>query len=51
MVMTVVMMMAMVVVVMVMAYDDKVLAVPADIVDAGHSKRNVASVREPRVRL
>ena len=34
-----------------MVDDDKVLAVPADIVDAGHGERNVASVREPRVRL
>ena len=51
MVMTVVVVMAVVVVVVVMADDDKVLAVPADIVDAGHGERDVASVREPRVRL
>ena len=51
MVMTMVVVMAVVVVMMVMADDDKVLAMPADIVDTGHSERNVASVREPRVRL
>ena len=30
---------------MIMADDDEVLAVPADIVDAGHGVRNVASLR------
>jgi hypothetical protein len=39
------------VVMVVVADDDKVLAVPADIVDAGHGERNVARMREPRVRL
>ena len=48
----VVMVMVVVQVVMVaVADDDKVLAVPADIVDARHGERHVARVREPRVRL
>jgi hypothetical protein len=34
-----------------MTDDDKVLAVPSDIVNAGHGERDVARVREPRVRL
>ena len=33
------------VVMVAVANDDKVLAVPADIVDAGHGVRNVASLR------
>ena len=41
----------MVVVVVVVADDDKVLAVPTDLVDAGHGKRNFTRMREPRVRL
>ena len=49
--MVMVMMAVVMVVAVVMADDDKVLAVPADIVDAGHGERDVASVREPRVRL
>ena len=34
-----------------MADDDEVFALLANIVDAGHGERKVASVREPRVRL
>jgi hypothetical protein len=40
-----------VIVTMIMADDDKVLAVPAEIVDARHSKRNFTGMREPRIRL
>ena len=36
---------------MVLADNDKVLTVPADVVNAGHSECNVASVRKPRVHL
>jgi len=42
---------AVVMVVVIVADDDKVFAVPAEIVDAGHGKRNITSMREPRVRL
>ena len=35
-------------VVITLADDDKVFAVPADVVDAGHADRDVARVREPR---
>jgi cytochrome c-type biogenesis protein CcmE len=43
--------MMVVMVVVVVSDGDKVFAVPADIVDAGHGERNVTSMREPRVRL
>jgi hypothetical protein len=41
----------MMMVVVVVPDDDKVPTVPADIVDAGHGERNIASMHEPRVRL
>jgi hypothetical protein len=50
-VMVVVAVVVVMVMVVVVADYDKVLAVPADIVDAGHGERNVTSMREPRVRL
>jgi hypothetical protein len=41
----------MMMVVLMVADDDKVLAVPADIVDAGHDERDVTCISEPRIRM
>ena len=43
--------MVVMVVVVIVANDDKVLAMPANIIDAGHGERDIARMRESHVSL